>query len=114
MRIIRKVCKGNEIIFDETQNASDDFYDNVNFRTLRLMLKEDTAELIELEKMQKSGSNLKPQLSDDDLAAYIKIVTDKIYSVQNAIKVVATKHFGAERLEDVEMKEMIDMMYKEE
>lgn len=34
-------------------------------------MKEDTAELLKLEKMQKTGSNLKPQLSDEDLAEYI-------------------------------------------
>ena len=41
MKIIRKVCKGREAIFDENYQAQDDFYKTVNFGTLRVILKED-------------------------------------------------------------------------
>jgi hypothetical protein len=59
MKCIRRFCK-EQILFFEEGVAEADFYENVNFRSLRLIMKEDTVELRNLENMQKSGLNLKP------------------------------------------------------
>jgi hypothetical protein len=60
--------------------------------------------------MQKSGSNLKPHLSDQDLVDYILIVRNKVKDLQGAIERNAIRHFGADKLKGLDNKEIFNLM----
>lgn len=103
VRFVYKFCK-QKISFFEDEIVVPDFYDALKFVDLRKILEENQAELKDLEKMVQLGTNLKPQLTDEDLQKYFVIVEDRIKAVKAAILKNAQRQF-AEHKNQLEGKE---------